>query len=281
VIFPELPKWFRSGGLHQLETFNRNPYNLYIAKIRRYFRVILVYFRPIIHGVKGSVARTLLYSNMTPNNSVSTKGALARTLNNWRRMLVKNRKSGISGWLLLYHILFLFATTALTVDCSAAYGAEPDTAASSGGYYIEISISRTTLTLYKKTGEGGLVPLREYPVGSAVRGLDVYPTGLGLVTAIYFDPWWYPTPYSRQVFRERGIELPRALPPGHPLNYMGKFKITLSHRTSKGAIYRIHGTNNPNRVGRRVTGGCFAMHNDQGLELARTISVGTEVNILP
>jgi lipoprotein-anchoring transpeptidase ErfK/SrfK len=62
---------------------------------------------------------------------------------------------------------------------------------------------------------------------------------------------------------------------------MGKFKISLSHRTKKGAIYRIHGANNPGRVGRRVTGGCFAMYNDEGLELARTISVGTEVNILP
>ena len=62
---------------------------------------------------------------------------------------------------------------------------------------------------------------------------------------------------------------------------MGKFKITLSHRTKKGAIYRIHGANNRARVGRRVTGGCFAMYNEQGLELARTIPVGTEVNILP
>jgi lipoprotein-anchoring transpeptidase ErfK/SrfK len=218
---------------------------------------------------------------MTQNNWGFTKDAPALASDNRRRTFLKYRKSGVSVWLLLYQFLFLFATTAVTMDRCAADGAEPGTAASSGGYYIEISISRTTLTLYKKTGEGRLVPLREYPVGSAVRGLDVYPTGPGVVTGIYFDPWWYPTPYSRQVFRERGIDLPRAVPPGHPLNYMGKFKITLSHMTSKGAIYRIHGTNNPNRVGRRVTGGCFAMLNDQGLELARTISVGTEVNILP
>jgi len=148
-------------------------------------------------------------------------------------------------------------------------------------YFIEISISRTTLTLYQKAADGELVPLRKYPVGSAVRGLDIYPTGLGRITGIYFNPWWYPTPYSQQVFLKRGIVLPRAVPPGHPLNYMGKFKITLSHRTIKGAIYRIHGVNTPERVGRRVTGGCFAMFNDQGMELARTVSVGTEVNILP
>lgn len=62
---------------------------------------------------------------------------------------------------------------------------------------------------------------------------------------------------------------------------MGPFKIALSHKTNKGAIYRIHGNNNPKRVGRRVTGGCFVMDNTSGLELAHKITVGTEVNILP
>lgn len=83
------------------------------------------------------------------------------------------------------------------------------------------------------------------------------------------------------MFRARGIELPIAVPPGHPLNYMGPFKIALSHRTKKGAIYRIHGNNNPQRVGRRVTGGCFVMDNRDGLELAHRIRVGTEVKIVP
>jgi lipoprotein-anchoring transpeptidase ErfK/SrfK len=148
-------------------------------------------------------------------------------------------------------------------------------------YYVEISISRNLLTLYERKGDVEQTPIVEYPVGTAVRGLTTYPLGLGKVTGIYFNPWWYPTPYSRQVFRDRGIELPSAVPPGHPLNYMGPFKIALSHRTRKGAIYRIHGNNNPKRVGRRVTGGCFVMDNADGLALARSIKVGTEVNIVP
>jgi lipoprotein-anchoring transpeptidase ErfK/SrfK len=148
-------------------------------------------------------------------------------------------------------------------------------------YYVEISISRNLLTLYEKKGAEDRTLVAEYPVGTAVRGLKTYPLGLGTVTGILFNPWWYPTPYSRQVFRERGIELPSAVPPGHRLNYMGPFKIALSHRTRKGAIYRIHGNNNPKRVGRRVTGGCFVMNNPDGLELARRIRVGTEVNIVP
>ena len=152
---------------------------------------------------------------------------------------------------------------------------------SAASQYVEISISRNLLTLYEKKGVEDMAPVAEYAVGTAVRGLATYPLGLGRVTGIYFKPWWYPTAYSRQVFRERGIELPSAVPPGHPLNYMGPFKIALSHRTRKGAIYRIHGNNNPKRVGRRVTGGCFVMANEDGLVLARRIRVGTEVNIVP
>ena len=156
--------------------------------------------------------------------------------------------------------------------------ARPDTAVT---YYVEISISRNLLSLYEKKDDGEKTPIAEYAVGTAVRGLNTYPLGLGKVTGIYFNPWWYPTPYSRQVFRARGIYLPKAVPPGHPLNYMGPFKIALSHRTRKGAIYRIHGNNNPKRVGRRVTGGCFVMDNEDGLALAHRIRVGTEVNIVP
>jgi len=152
---------------------------------------------------------------------------------------------------------------------------------SHGSYFVEISISRNLLTLLARKERSAPEIVAQYPVGTVVRGLKTYPVGPGKVTAIAFDPWWYPTEYSRQVFRERGIELPPKVPPGDPLNYMGAFKISLSHRTWKGAIYRIHGNNNPKRVGRRVTGGCFVMNNADGLALAHRIKVGTEVNIVP
>jgi L,D-transpeptidase YnhG len=151
----------------------------------------------------------------------------------------------------------------------------------SNAYSIEISISGNRLTLFETNSGGERTVVAQYPVGSVARGLATYPLGIGKVTGIFFDPWWYPTPYSRQVFRSRGIELPSAVPPGDPLNYMGAVKIALSHKTWKGAIYRIHGNNDPKRVGRRVTGGCFVMYNEDSIALARKIKVGTEVNILP
>ena len=147
-------------------------------------------------------------------------------------------------------------------------------------YYIEISISRCRLTLYEKDAQGEKVPVAEYRVGTAVRGLEVYPTGPGKVIRIEFDPSWHPTEYTRSIYAQKGITLPEVVPPGDSRNYMGTFKIYLSHSTTHGSIYRIHGNNNPMRIGRRVTGGCICMDNEEGRALAKTISVGTEVNIV-
>lgn len=183
--------------------------------------------------------------------------------------------------LLITFALILHSPSLLHAENQPSTATDAATPSPSSTYAVEISMSRNILTLYEKTGDGERTVVAEYPVGSAVTGLKTYPLGAGTVTGIYFNPWWYPTPYSRQVFRERGITLPKAVPPGDPLNYMGPFKIALSHRTFKGAIYRIHGNNNPKRVGRRVTGGCFVMNNSDGLALARTIKVGTPVTILP
>jgi lipoprotein-anchoring transpeptidase ErfK/SrfK len=185
---------------------------------------------------------------------------------------------------ILLSVIYVVLLTTSTVFCqeqpvSSKFPQVTTTAKPS--YYLEISISRNLLTLFEKRAGAEPTVAAQYPVGTVVRGLKTYPLGRGKVTGITFNPWWYPTEYSRQVFRGRGIELPQAVPPGDPLNYMGAFKISLSHSTWKGAIYRIHGNNNPNRVGRRVTGGCFVMHNEEGLSLAHRIKVGTEVNIVP
>lgn len=182
----------------------------------------------------------------------------------------------------LFSCIYAISTVhAESLPIKQPYVPDTDASVTALSYFVEISISRNLLTLYEIKGASEKIPVAEYAVGTAVKGLTTYPLGFGKVTGIYFNPWWYPTAYSRQVFRARGIVLPSAVPPGDPLNYMGPFKIALSHRTSKGAIYRIHGNNNPKRVGHRVTGGCFVMANTPGLELAHKLRVGTEVNIEP
>lgn len=147
-------------------------------------------------------------------------------------------------------------------------------------YYIEVSISKCKLTLFEKTTSKSIVPIREFRVGTAAWGLEVVPQGKGVVTRIDFNPYWFPTQYTREIYAQKGIKLPAAVPPGDKLNYMGTFKISLSHKTSRGRVYRIHGNNNSKRVGKRVTGGCVCMDNKEGEELAKMITVGTEVNVV-
>lgn len=148
-------------------------------------------------------------------------------------------------------------------------------------YYVEISISGCQVSLYEKRGKE-LVLLEKFKAATAKKGLDVYPLGRGYITGIEFNPTWGPTGYSRSYFKkEKGIDLPKIVPPGDPLNYMGAFKIHLSHKTRKGDIYRIHGNNDPTKIGQRATGGCIRMDNKEGTRFAKLVSVGTEVNIVP
>ncbi|MBD7985494.1 L,D-transpeptidase [Sporosarcina sp. Sa2YVA2] len=43
--------------------------------------------------------------------------------------------------------------------------------------------------------------------------------------------------------------------------------------------YGIHGTNNPSSIGKSVSHGCIRMHNEDVLELASMVRVGTIVKI--
>ncbi len=43
--------------------------------------------------------------------------------------------------------------------------------------------------------------------------------------------------------------------------------------------YGIHGTNNPQSIGKMVSKGCIRMHNQDVLQLSRIVSIGTPVTI--
>lgn len=144
--------------------------------------------------------------------------------------------------------------------------------------FILISIRDCRLYLLRHK-DGASEIEREYAVATVKRGLET-PLGEGRVTGVEIDPWWYPTPRTRAYFREKKrIDLPVAVPPDDPQNFMGSFKIRLSHATSRGTIYRIHGNNDPSLLGARATGGCIRMDNAEGEALARAIAVGTRVII--
>lgn len=44
--------------------------------------------------------------------------------------------------------------------------------------------------------------------------------------------------------------------------------------------YGIHGTNNPSSIGKAISNGCIRMYNEDVLELANTVPIGTMVKII-
>src|SRR5215813_3393468 len=48
-----------------------------------------------------------------------------------------------------------------------------------------------------------------------------------------------------------------------------------------GTIYRIHGTNQPSSIGKRVSSGCIRMLNEDVVDLYARVNVGTKVVVLP
>jgi len=94
---------------------------------------------------------------------------------------------------------------------------------------------------------------------------------IGEVTRVVFNPTWRPTENIKNNYRRKyGINLPDVIPPGHPLNAMGKVAIILSF-DHKESIYRIHGTNDSNSIGKYISSGCIRMRNEDVEKLAKII----------
>ena len=84
------------------------------------------------------------------------------------------------------------------------------------------------------------------------------------------NPTWIPTPNMRR--RDPG--LPEMVPPG-PDNPMGTRALNLSWQ-----YYRIHGIDNPAKVGRRASNGCFGLFNHHVEDLFDRVRVGTQVVVI-
>ncbi len=74
---------------------------------------------------------------------------------------------------------------------------------------------------------------------------------------------------------ERQPYLPRFMA-GGPSNPLGARAIYLG-----GTLYRIHGTNAPSTIGKRVSSGCIRMLNEDVVDLYARVNVGTRVVVLP
>lgn len=83
-------------------------------------------------------------------------------------------------------------------------------------------------------------------------------------------PSWSPTPSMKK----RNPEWPDYIPPG-PDNPLGTHALYLSWQ-----YYRIHGTHDTRKIGRRSSNGCIGLYNEHISELFEFAKVGTQVLLI-
>ena len=83
-------------------------------------------------------------------------------------------------------------------------------------------------------------------------------------------PSWRPTPSML----ERNPDWPEFMPPG-PENPLGTHALYLSWQ-----YYRIHGTHDTRKIGRRSSNGCIGLYNEHINELFGLTTVGTQVLLI-
>ena len=91
-------------------------------------------------------------------------------------------------------------------------------------------------------------------------------------------PSWRPT--DRMIRREPAKYARYAAGmPGGPKNPLGARALYLYH-DGDDTYYRIHGTNEPQTVGRAVSNGCFRLLNEHVIDLYDRVPVGTPVVVI-
>ncbi|MBA4351523.1 MAG: hypothetical protein C0427_09790 [Rhodobacter sp.] len=84
-------------------------------------------------------------------------------------------------------------------------------------------------------------------------------------------PSWRPTP----AMKERNPEWPDVVEGGSPDNPLGTHALYLSW-----TYYRIHGTHDTRKIGRRSSNGCVGLYNEHIQELFALTKVGTQVLLI-
>jgi lipoprotein-anchoring transpeptidase ErfK/SrfK len=84
-------------------------------------------------------------------------------------------------------------------------------------------------------------------------------------------PDWYPP--AEMLARQPSLPRMMAGGPGNPLGARALYLGTTA--------YRIHGTNQPSTIGKRVSSGCIRMLNEDVIDLYSRVGIGTKVVVLP
>lgn len=108
-----------------------------------------------------------------------------------------------------------------------------------------------------------------YPV-SVPLNEDLTRTGRTSVVRKKVGPDWRPTP----AMLKRAPDLPKYVGPG-PENPLGTHALYLGWQ-----YYRIHGTNDTRKIGRKSSNGCIGLYNEDIAELFGWAVVGTQVLVV-
>ena len=112
-------------------------------------------------------------------------------------------------------------------------------------------------------------PIQTFAIGIGQEGLNT-PIGATTVVRKKEKPTWIPTAEKRR----QDPTVPAVVPPGKD-NPMGEYALYLGW-----PLYAIHGTNEPDAIGRRVTRGCIRLY-PEGIErLYGLAPVGTRVMVV-
>ena len=130
-----------------------------------------------------------------------------------------------------------------------------------------IIISDTvTMALQHWTADG---EMRIYPTSVPLTD-ELTKRGYTEVVEKRKNPSWAPTPSMR----ERNPEWPEYVGPG-PDNPLGTHALYLSW-----TYYRIHGTHDTRKIGRRSSNGCVGLYNEHIAELFDLAKIGTQVLLI-
>lgn len=138
---------------------------------------------------------------------------------------------------------------------------------------IVVNLPEYRLYYFPKPKRGERAQVLTFPISIGKMDWNS-PIGTHRVVSKHKNPTWYPTENIRRDHARRGSHLPRAVPPG-PDNPLGAYALRLNLTT-----YLIHGTNNPDGVGMRVTSGCLRLFPEHIEQLFPMVDVGTPVRIM-
>jgi len=134
-----------------------------------------------------------------------------------------------------------------------------------GGGIIISDTNRRVLQHWSADGE-----MRVYPTSVPLTD-ELTRRGYTSVVEKRENPGWAPTPSMRI----RNPEWPAFVPGGDPLNPLGTRALYLSWQ-----YYRIHGTQDSRKIGRRSSNGCIGLYNEQIEEVYDRTPVGTQVILI-